>query len=580
MTNFYVCINHGNDNNDGSIDLPFQHIQRAVEKAYPGDTINVKPGIYRERITPVRSGIKNKPITFTSVVKHEAIIRGSCKWQGTIDSSDNTIMYGPINNDIFTDDSHFDGKNPFLIPCCVTPWGREGKPETKIKSIKNSDKNMVYSLGQVFVDDEMYLQCPYKSEMYETHNSWFYDTSCNILYINGAKSSQNIEITNQRRLFAPHKRNLKNIVVDGFTFERCGNQYPNKFWARRSNQQAGAVGTRCGKFWKITNNIIQYANGIGIDWGNEGGLKQDIENGKNGFAQGSYGNIISHNIIRDNGAAGTAAFMANKFEFTKNTVERNNNLHFSGKQRWESAGIKIHKPKNSNITSNIVRNNYCHGIWSDQGAGKNSLFANNIILNNKKSGIEFEIGTNTNGRVINNIFDKNDYGVRFATSGGVLISHNIFIYSKTCDIGTVFFKRDDKWDSLNLEVYYNIFVDSPQYYLLTPNSEEPKSSRFFGNNIYKMDDNSHFQVKYNWKNKPFLSYKKWDNLFNDKSKVLECSATLNDDYNLEFSCFNIPTFQINDKMGLPYDYFSNEWKQLCNAGPFSKLNNGYNIICL
>ena len=107
--------------------------------------------------------------------------------------------------------------------------------------------------------------------------------------------NDNIEITNQRRLFAPHKRNLKYIVVDGFTFERCGNQYPNRFWAVKENQQAGAVGTRSGKFWKIQNNIIRFANGIGVDWGNEGKLSEDLEIGSNGKATGSYKNIITNN---------------------------------------------------------------------------------------------------------------------------------------------------------------------------------------------------------------------------------------------------------------------------------------------
>ena len=37
--------------------------------------------------------------------------------------------------------------------------------EIAIKSIKNSDPNMVYTLGQVFVNDIMYKQCPYKEEM-------------------------------------------------------------------------------------------------------------------------------------------------------------------------------------------------------------------------------------------------------------------------------------------------------------------------------------------------------------------------------------------------------------------------------
>jgi len=51
--------------------------------------------------------------------------------------------------------------------------------------------------------------------------------------------------------------------------------------------------------------------------GNEGGSKKDLELGKNGLAKNSYGHkiFIFNNIICDNGAAGTAAFTANSFEF-------------------------------------------------------------------------------------------------------------------------------------------------------------------------------------------------------------------------------------------------------------------------
>ena len=38
--------------------------------------------------------------------------------------------------------------------------------------------------------------------------------------------------------------------------------------------------------------------------------------------------LHKNNIICDNGADGTAAYMANRFEFTNNIVERNNNLFF------------------------------------------------------------------------------------------------------------------------------------------------------------------------------------------------------------------------------------------------------------
>ena len=510
---YYVSINTGSDSNKGSESDPFKTIGHASNVCKPGDTILIHPGIYRERITPNKSGYKKLPITYKSMVKHGTIVRGSIPWKG--DFEKNGIIEGSLDQTLFTDKSHKNGSNPFLIHLSVTPYGREGLPESKIKSIgpEKSDPNMIYCLGQVFVDDEMFKQCPYKHEMEKTIKSWFYDSKVNKLYINGASLDQEIEITNQRRLLAPHKRGLKNIIIDGFIFERCGNQYPNKFWSRENNQQAGAVGTRCGKYWTIKNNVIRYANGIGIDWGNEGRYKEDLEYGNNGKAFGSYGNKIIDNIICDNGAAGTAAYYANKFEFFGNTVKRNNNLYFSGKQRWESAGLKIHHPKNSIISNNIIDDNYCHGIWSDQGSGKDSYFQNNIILNNKGNGIEFEIGKNSSGKVINNIFNNNEYGIRFSDSGGALIANNLFIKSRLADIKTLMYKREkDKWDSLNVEIYYNTFLKSEQFLHLTPNKNKIGflSSRYLNFNTYFMNpDEKKFQMKYSWKKIKNLNFNEW-----------------------------------------------------------------------
>lgn len=589
MATYYVC-NQGNNENEGSELSPFQTIQFATNKAKAGDTIFVQPGIYRERIVPQTSGTKDAKITFKSVVEHGAIIRGSTEWEGNVDG--NGILYGEIDNSLFTDQSHKDGGNPFLIKSCVTPFGREGEPESKLKSVKSSDENMIYCLGQVFVNNIMFKQCPYKNEMETTDNSWFYDSIENMLFINGAKIGDLIEITNQRRLFAPNKRGLKNIIVDGFIFEHCGNQYPNKFWSRANNQQAGAVGTRCGKFWIIQNNIIRFANGIGIDWGNEGRYRSDLEVGNNGNAFGSYGHIIANNIISDNGAAGTAAYMANRFEFTGNTVERNNNLHFKGKQRWESAGLKVHHPKNSTISKNVIRDNYCHGIWSDQGAGKNSLFEKNIILNNERNGIEFEIGRNTSGRVMNNIFDGNNNGIRFSASGGALIAHNLFISSRTSDIQTHIYNREkDKWDSLNVEIFYNLFFHSPQFLKLSPPTES--ASRFLDYNVYATNElDKKFHMKFSWKHKINSKFDSWVDLISelnndencDKNSIkIACRNEVNsasiikesDNYFVSISLLNpLPEFPIIDKLQKVTDYNGNEWDTYCVAGPFKNIKNG------
>lgn len=593
MTLFYVYDSSGNDSNIGSKIQPFKTIQAAANIAQPGDTILVGPGIYRERISPPRGGTSiTKQIIYKSIVPHKAIIRGSVQW--TPQQVLKNIYSGVLDSTMFKDDSAIDGANPFLVPCTVTPYNREGRPEW-IAGNKTADPNLSYSLGQVFVDGSEMFQRPYRCEMEAIPNSWWYDISENQLYVHtevvsyppfDAESDEGtsvkiIEITNQRRLFAPHLRNLKYIVVDGFVMERCGNQYPNKFWVQPENQQAGLIGTRSGKYWTIQNNIIRFAAGVGVDWGNEGGLGQDLEKiqdlekGVNGQASGSYGHVIKNNYICDNGAAGTASYMGKNFVFSDNIVERNNSWFYYGKQRWESAGLKVHCPSNSTISGNTIRNNYCHGIWSDQGAGQNSIFRNNLIMENQGNGLNFEIGVGTNGKVLNNIFDKNEYNIAFVTSGGCLVAHNLFISSQKGDIYTHLFNRTtDKWDSLNVEIYYNLFCNSATYLLLSMSS--PISSRFLNYNQYCQDGRFVFMPDY--KTKVLKNLSEWQLAWSvaNGSNMDESSVICNDG-NCVLDPFGGQLF-LNCKLTpLPFisrpdingDYYGNLWTtDNCVAGPF------------
>ena len=54
----------GNDRNSGSSGSPFATIGKAAEKAKPGDTVKIGPGIYREQITFKKGGKKGAPVTF------------------------------------------------------------------------------------------------------------------------------------------------------------------------------------------------------------------------------------------------------------------------------------------------------------------------------------------------------------------------------------------------------------------------------------------------------------------------------------------------------------------------------------
>jgi len=451
----------GEDQGDGSEAKPFRTIQRAADLAQAGDVVLVAPGIYRERIAPPRGGNDGAPITFRSSVKHGAIVRGSDAWAPQWRKLSAGLYAGKVDEALFTDTAHRDGANPFRIASSSTPYGREGKPEAERKYPK-SDPKLSFNLGQVFVDDECYVQEPDEVKHKTLAKSWRYvDGELTIHFADDQPAAHKVELTTKRRLFAPHQRQLQHIVVDGFTFERCGNQYPTNFWEAEHPewQQAGMVGTRSGKHWIIRDNVIRFANGIGLDLGNEGAEFADLESGDNGRATGARGHLVEGNVISDNGAAGTASYNAPSLTIRGNIVERNNRLMFTGKKRWESAGIKLHHPSHSVIEGNLVRNNYVQwGLWLDGGAGEGTVIRNNVCVR-QGVGIDFEIGDAKPAIVEGNIIIENDIGIRTRESGGVDIRRNLILGSKTVGIQfSLDRKRTGSWSAARCGIHQNLII--------------------------------------------------------------------------------------------------------------------------
>jgi hypothetical protein len=451
----------GDDQGDGSEAKPFRTIQHAADLAQAGDTVLVAPGIYRERIAPPRGGKEGTPITFRSSVKHGAIVRGSDSWMPQWRKVSPGLYAGKVDEAMFTDTAHRDGANPFRIASSSTPYGREGKPEAE-REYPKSDKNLSFNLGQVFVDDECYVQEPDLAKHKRLAKSWRYaDGELTIRFADDIPARHKVELTTKRRLFAPHKRQLAHIIVEDFVFERCGNQYPTNFWEKENPewQQAGMVGTRSGKNWIIRGNVIRFANGIGLDLGNEGAELADLETGENGRAIGARGHLVEGNVISDNGAAGTASYNAPYLTIRGNVVERNNRLLFTGKKRWESAGIKLHHPSHSIIEGNLVRDNYVQwGIWLDGGAGEGTVIRNNVCVR-QGVGIDFEIGDAKPAVVEGNILIENDIGIRTRESGGVDIRRNLILGCKTAAIQfSLDRKRTGSWSAAHCGVHQNLII--------------------------------------------------------------------------------------------------------------------------
>ena len=65
MSLYYVALT-GNDNNPGTLSLPWQHISKANSTLQAGDTVIIRTGEYQEIIQPLRSGTATAPITYTA----------------------------------------------------------------------------------------------------------------------------------------------------------------------------------------------------------------------------------------------------------------------------------------------------------------------------------------------------------------------------------------------------------------------------------------------------------------------------------------------------------------------------------
>jgi hypothetical protein len=67
----------GRDGRDGSGEAPVRTIQFAVDRAKPGDTIIIHPGVYPDPVRITRGGTKERPI----------VIRAAKRWQAILDSN-------------------------------------------------------------------------------------------------------------------------------------------------------------------------------------------------------------------------------------------------------------------------------------------------------------------------------------------------------------------------------------------------------------------------------------------------------------------------------------------------------------
>jgi hypothetical protein len=403
------------DTADGSAEHPLRTINAAAQLAQPGDVVSVGAGIYHEWVSPAHGGDVKAPIRYRSLPEHAAIVRGTDvvdpHWQPVPD--DPGIFTAPLPQAAFV------FGNPFVRP----PASSEKHPQ------RISKCNAL-----IFLHDQPLNQATTREELTRTPGSWLSSDEGQQLLVHlrgdALPAPGEIEITTRDRIFAPHRRGLGYIQVEGFVFEFCA--------TRPDWPQLGALSTRSGQHWIIRNNIVRYTTGKGIDCGSETWSPESLiatESDDKRVLIGGH-HLVADNLVTDNAQCGIAAWNTDNVRIVGNVV-RNNGTSASADNLsltdFEAAGIKVHAFRNGLIEGNLVVSNSSFGIWLDNG-WENARVTRNVIISNCGAGIfvEFGFGPVTidhNLCAANRSLGKPYLGDGIYThdASGVRITHNTFL---------------------------------------------------------------------------------------------------------------------------------------------------------
>lgn len=413
----------------GDGETVFRTIGEAAARALPGDLILVAPGIYREHIAPERGGEKGRPIVYRAEQPGTVFVRGSEIWEPEL-----TPL--PERPELFTtptpEDAFFgDYPNPF---------------KRKLNA-GSSDKNeparpadgplLPYSLGQIFCDGRELRQSQTVEEVDRVPGSWILSPDGkNILLhlpLDYDSACSQFEISVRDRVFAPARRGLGYIEIEGFIFEHCANQAPFP--------QLGMVSTRSGHDWVICNNVIRHAKTVGLDVGSEYWrtdlLPKTTPEDQKLLRKGGR-HLVTGNLIVENGLCGIAGWSCRGVKIIGNTIENNNFLSLTTSEcNWEEwAGIKLHEADEALVEGNLVRFNGAHGIWFDNGYNQ-ARITRNFVFGNIGTGIFIELGAGSvlidNNIVANTTPFFSPYpgrGIYAHDASGLKICHNLIVDNK------------------------------------------------------------------------------------------------------------------------------------------------------
>ena len=610
FANEYHVSKKGDDENDGSLKRPFNTISKAVYYAYPGDTITIHTGVYREWVNPIRGGESDiNRIVYRAApgekveIKGSEIISGWEKvrkgvWKVTLPNSffgEYNPYSDSINGDWFYDLGRIHHTGEVFL---------NGKSLYEKESL---DKVLNPIINNALLDPE------------GSTYTWYCESDPikTTIWANFHKFNPNkelIEISTRKTCFYPEKPGINFITISGFHISQAATQ-----WGAPTAEQIGMIATHWNKGWIIENNIISDSKCSGITLGKERGTGHNVwtedigsinndgnihyievtfrvlRNGWNKENIGSH--IIRNNQIFNCEQTGICGSMGAAFS----TIENNHIYNIHTKKQFNGAeigGIKFHAPIDATIRKNKIHD-CTRGLWLDWMT-QGTRVTGNLFYRNKSEDLFLEV--NHGPYVIDNNILLSDIAIRNQSQGGAfaynLIAGRVLTYPEPNRFTPYFLPHSTDMAGLTTikagddRFYNNIFVgkgdsqvnkdDKYSYGLgLYDNSELPvwMEGNVYYNEAQPCKQDTHFIN--------IQEYNPEIKLFEDDEQVFLNFHFENAFYNHKVNMISseilgealIPNARFENPDGsslkIIVDYFGNKRLEENNyAGPFLNLNPG------
>lgn len=377
-TTYYVSTS-GKDTNSGtSLSAPLRTIQKAMDKAVAGDTVNVRAGTYREEVSVYRGGgTSGKFVTLQGYGSEVPVLKGSELVTGW------TLHSGKI-------------------------WKRTNwqyNSQQVFVDLKDGP-----SLKQIGMPSGYYTSYEYPKKLGSgvssmVAGSFYYDKGAKVLYVwlpdGSSPNNHKIEASTKRRVLFMGK---PWIYVKNFKFRHSSSSAFIK-QGIGVELSSNSVCDRCD---------IQYMDFAGISMG---------------YLQ--TGAQLINSTISNNGNSGVNMPASYNFRVANNKISNNNTRNFY--QFWHAGGIKAASKSYGKVEFNEVNNNNGTGVWFDYCNGGNQIIVrNNFIHNNGpvEAGIFME--ASKNALIYNNVITNNERrGIYISASNSMKVYNNTVYGTKT-----------------------------------------------------------------------------------------------------------------------------------------------------